>query len=74
MILATRYGFHGKKGLADAVTGSEPDKNRDPRVRFITFPMDECRDLSLRDAAVRSGAVPRGARRDRAPSIAASRA
>ena len=50
MILATRYGFHGKKGLAEAVTGSERDQNRDPRVRFISFPMDECRDLSLRDA------------------------
>ena len=50
LILATRYGFHGKKGLAEAVTGSERDKNRDPRVRFISFPKDECRDLSLRDA------------------------
>ncbi len=50
MILATRYGFHGKKGLAGAVTGSERDQDRDPRVRFIRFPMDECRDLSLRDA------------------------
>jgi len=48
MILATRYGFHGKKGLAGAVTGSEADKERDPRVRFISFPMHECRDLSLR--------------------------
>ncbi len=51
LILATRYGFHGKKGLAEAVTGSERDKNRDPRVRFISFPKDECRDLSLREAA-----------------------
>jgi 4-aminobutyrate aminotransferase-like enzyme len=49
-ILATRYGFHGKKGLAGAVTGSEADAERDPRVRFISFPMAECRDLSLRDA------------------------
>ena len=49
MILATRYGFHGKKGLANAVTGSETDAERDPRVRFISFPMHECRDLSLRD-------------------------
>ena len=38
MILATRYGFHGKKGLAGAVTGSEQDAERDPRVRFISFP------------------------------------
>ena len=51
LILATRDGFHGKKGLAEAVTGSERDKNRDPRVRFISFPKEECRDLSLRDAA-----------------------
>ena len=51
LILATRDGFHGKKGLAEAVTGSEQDKNRDPRVRFISFPKDECRDLSLLGAA-----------------------
>jgi 4-aminobutyrate aminotransferase-like enzyme len=50
MILATRFGFHGKKGLAGAVTGSETDRERDPRVRFVGFPMDECRDVSLRDA------------------------
>jgi 4-aminobutyrate aminotransferase-like enzyme len=49
MILATRYGFHGKKGLANAVTGSETDPERDPRVRFIPFPMAECRDVSERD-------------------------
>ena len=51
MILATRFGFHGKKGLANAVTGSETDTERDPRVRFISFPMTECRDVSLREAA-----------------------
>jgi 4-aminobutyrate aminotransferase-like enzyme len=48
MILATRRGFHGKKGLAGAVTGSEHDPERDPRVRFISFPMEECRDLDRR--------------------------
>lgn len=48
MILATRFGFHGKKGLAGAVTGSETDHERDPRVRFIRFPMAECIDLSNR--------------------------
>src|SRR5690606_24611587 len=48
IILATRFGFHGKKGLAEAVTGSEKDKNRDPRVRFISFPMEECDDLAKR--------------------------
>ncbi len=50
MILATRFGFHGKKGLANAVTGSETDSERDPRVKFISFPMAECRDVSHRDA------------------------
>jgi 4-aminobutyrate aminotransferase-like enzyme len=44
MILATRFGFHGKKGLANAVTGSEKDPERDPRVRFISFPMEEILD------------------------------
>ncbi len=50
MMIATRFGFHGKKGLAGAVTGSEADRERDPRVRFISFPMKECLDVSLRDA------------------------
>jgi 4-aminobutyrate aminotransferase-like enzyme len=49
MIVATRFGFHGKKGLANAVTGSESDSERDPRVKFVSFPMQECRDLSFRD-------------------------
>ncbi|HEV3236089.1 MAG TPA: aminotransferase class III-fold pyridoxal phosphate-dependent enzyme [Gemmataceae bacterium] len=49
VILATRYGFHGKKGLANAVTGSEHDRERDPRVRFISFPMNECLDITNRD-------------------------
>jgi 4-aminobutyrate aminotransferase-like enzyme len=48
-IIATRYGFHGKKGLAGAVTGCETDHDRDPRVRFIRFPMAECADLSQRE-------------------------
>ena len=43
VILATRGGFHGKKGLSGAVTGDESDKERDPRVRFISFPTEECR-------------------------------
>jgi 4-aminobutyrate aminotransferase-like enzyme len=49
MITATRFGFHGKKGLAGAVTGCETDRDRDPRVRFISFPMKECLDVNLRD-------------------------
>lgn len=51
IILATRHGFHGKKGLAGAVTGSEHDSARDPRVRFISFPRDECDDESKYDEA-----------------------
>jgi 4-aminobutyrate aminotransferase-like enzyme len=50
LILATRHGFHGKKGLAHAVSGCESDPDRDPRVRFVSFPVQECRDLSMRDA------------------------
>ena len=46
LIIATRYGFHGKKGLAGAVTGSEADRDRDPRVKFISFPMQEVDDAS----------------------------
>ncbi len=49
MLIATRFGFHGKKGLAGAVTGSEVDRDRDPRVRFISFPMRECIDVTMRD-------------------------
>jgi len=51
IILATRYGFHGKKGLAGAVTGCETDHDRDPRVRFVSFPREECADVSLRGSA-----------------------
>lgn len=55
MILATRYGFHGKKGLANAVTGSEKDPERDPRVKFISFPMDEIIDAGFTDDAIDLG-------------------
>lgn len=48
IVLATRHGFHGKKGLAGATTGTESDPDRDPRVRFISFPRDECRDTVRR--------------------------
>jgi 4-aminobutyrate aminotransferase-like enzyme len=47
-ILATRTGFHGKKGLAGAVTGTENDPERDPRVRFIAFPREECYSVEKR--------------------------
>ena len=46
VIIATRHGFHGKKGLAGATTGSEDDPDRDPRVKFISFPMAEVDDVS----------------------------
>ncbi len=52
VILATRGGFHGKKGLAGAVTGSEDDKERDPRVRFISFPKEECSTLEKRNEPI----------------------
>jgi 4-aminobutyrate aminotransferase-like enzyme len=48
VILATRFGFHGKKGLAGAVTGSESDPERDPRVKFIGFPREECVSVEAR--------------------------
>src|SRR4051794_38190973 len=48
VILSTRHGFHGKKGLAGAVTGSEHDEERDSRVRFISFPHDECISVARR--------------------------
>jgi 4-aminobutyrate aminotransferase-like enzyme len=48
IILSTRHGFHGKKGLSNAITGSEADKERDPRVRFISFPREECVSLERR--------------------------
>lgn len=51
-ILATRHGFHGKKGLAGAVTGSERDAERDPRVRFISFPREECYSLAKRQEPI----------------------
>ncbi|MEQ9409290.1 MAG: aspartate aminotransferase family protein [Fuerstiella sp.] len=50
-VLATRHGFHGKKGLSGAVTGSEKDAERDPRVRFISFPREECADMDGSDKA-----------------------
>lgn len=52
IILATRGGFHGKKGLAGAVTGSESDPERDPRVRFISFPKQECVNLQRRSEPI----------------------
>lgn len=48
VILATRHGFHGKKGLAGAVTGSERDEDRDPRVHFLKFPCAECASIEAR--------------------------
>ncbi len=53
LIVATRYGFHGKKGLAGAVTGSEQDRDRDPRVKFISFPMEEVDDVRSQESGDR---------------------
>lgn len=52
MILATRGGFHGKKGLANSVTGNERDTERDPRVRFISFPGQECLSVERRRQSI----------------------
>ena len=38
IMLATRGGFHGKKGLANDVSG---ESSANPNVRFISFPMYE---------------------------------
>lgn len=51
-IIATRNGFHGKKGLAGAVTGSESDSERDDRVRFISFPQEECINVFRREEPI----------------------
>ena len=48
MILATRFGFHGRKGLAGTTTGCETDRERDSRVHFFGFPMKECEDVAMR--------------------------
>jgi 4-aminobutyrate aminotransferase-like enzyme len=48
VMLSTRHGFHGKKGLAGAVTGTETDPERDPRVRFLSFPREECISVARR--------------------------
>ncbi len=50
LVLATRHGFHGKKGLSQAVSGCEADAERDPRVVFTRFPMAECLDIDARTA------------------------
>ena len=47
-IWATRDGFHGKKGLAGATTGNEQSPERDPRVKFVSFPKQECIDVTVR--------------------------
>lgn len=40
ILVATRYGFHGKKGLAGDVTGAS---SPNPNVRFVSFPMGDDR-------------------------------
>lgn len=38
LMVATRHGFHGKKGLAGDVSG---ERSPNPNVRFISFPMED---------------------------------
>ncbi len=38
IMVATRFGFHGKKGLAGDVTG---ESSPNPNVRFISFPIED---------------------------------
>lgn len=47
IMVATRAGFHGKKGLAGDVTG---EKSANPNVRFISFPMKEEKPQSFYQA------------------------
>ncbi len=47
IIVATRGGFHGKKGLAGDVTG---EKSANRNVRWISFPMQENRPKSFYQA------------------------
>lgn len=54
-IVATRHGFHGKKGLAGAVTGSEDNKDPHPDVLFVSFPQAECIDTRRRQQPLELG-------------------
>jgi 4-aminobutyrate aminotransferase-like enzyme len=47
VMVGTRGGFHGKKGLADAVSGDTSDH---PDVRFVSFPMEDVRARSYYQA------------------------
>ena len=51
IMVATRFGFHGKKGLAGDVTG---DTSPNPNVRFISFPLDDSQPLSFYQAELDS--------------------
>lgn len=44
ILVATRGGFHGKKGLAGDVSG---EKSPNPNVRFISFPMGDDKPQSF---------------------------
>ena len=41
--------------MAGAITGSESDPERDSRVRFISFPIDQCNDVSRRSQPIDLG-------------------
>ncbi len=44
IIVATRAGFHGKKGLAGDITG---EASSNPNVRWLSFPTAEVEDVSV---------------------------
>jgi 4-aminobutyrate aminotransferase-like enzyme len=44
IIVATRAGFHGKKGLAGDITG---EASGNPNVRWMSFPTTEVDDISM---------------------------
>jgi len=47
IILATRGGFHGKKGLANDVTG---ESSANPNVRWVSFPLDDSQPEAFYEA------------------------
>ena len=75
MILATRFGFHGKKGLAGAVTGTRDRRRARPAgaVHLASRCPSAC-DVANRDDAVRPDARTAGSWTPCATSSAASSA
>jgi 4-aminobutyrate aminotransferase-like enzyme len=59
VMLATRAGFHGKKGLANDVSGTE---SRNPDVRFLPFPGRDALDEAGLHAALEAAWAADGRR------------